>query len=72
MLLPGLQPGDRLLRRELHERFGGRQQGGISPSRTVPSVMFFTDPYAVKAAYTFFDRTTPAYSKDTGNWWWRG
>jgi hypothetical protein len=43
-LLPGLQPGDRLLRRELHERFGGRQQGGISPSRMVPSVMFFTDP----------------------------
>jgi hypothetical protein len=43
-VLPGLQPGDRLLRRELHERFGGRQQGGISPSRMVPSVMFFTDP----------------------------
>ena len=43
-MLPGLQPGDRLLRRELHERFGGRQQGGISPSREVPSVMFFTDP----------------------------
>lgn len=43
-MLPGLQPGDRLLRRELHERFGGREQGGISPSRKVPSVMFFTDP----------------------------
>lgn len=43
-MLPGLQPGDRLLRRELHERFGGRQQGGISPSRMVASVMFFTDP----------------------------
>lgn len=43
-MLPDLQPGDRLLRRELHERFGGRQQGGISPSRMIPSVMFFTDP----------------------------
>ena len=43
-MLPGLEPGDRLARRELHERFGGRQQGGISPSRKVPSVMFFTDP----------------------------
>jgi hypothetical protein len=43
-VLPGLAPGDRLLRRELHERFGGREQGGISPSRKVPSVMFFTDP----------------------------
>ena len=43
-MLPGLRPGDRLLRREVHERFGGREQGGISPSRKVPSVMFFTDP----------------------------
>jgi hypothetical protein len=43
-MLPGLQPSDRMLRRELHERFGGREQGGISPSRKVSSVMFFTDP----------------------------
>src|SRR6266511_354747 len=43
-MLPGLQLGDRLLRRELHARFGGRRQGGISPSRKVPCVMFFTDP----------------------------
>jgi hypothetical protein len=43
-MLPGLVPGDQLLRREVHERFGGRQQGGISPSTVMPVVMFFTDP----------------------------
>lgn len=43
-MLDGLVPGDRLRRREVHARFGGREQGGISPSRKVPIVMFFTDP----------------------------
>jgi hypothetical protein len=43
-MLIGLMPGNRLLRREVHARFGGRQQGGISPSREAPVVMFFTDP----------------------------
>ncbi|MPZ60678.1 MAG: restriction endonuclease [Propionibacteriales bacterium] len=43
-MLEGLAPGDRLPRREVHARFGGRQQGGIGPSRTSPVVLFFTDP----------------------------
>lgn len=43
-MLSGLNPGDRLTRREVHARFGGRRQGGISPSREAPVVMFFTDP----------------------------
>lgn len=43
-MLEGLTPGDRLRRREVHARYGGRQQSGISPSREVPAVMFFTDP----------------------------
>src|ERR1019366_6672276 len=43
-VLPGLEPGEQLSRREVHERYGGRQQGGISPSRETPVVMFFTDP----------------------------
>lgn len=38
-----LNPGDKLRRRELHERFGGRQQGGISPSRESPNVFLFTN-----------------------------
>lgn len=43
-MLDGLNTGDSLPRREVHERFGGRQQGGIGPSRTAPVVLFFTDP----------------------------
>jgi hypothetical protein len=43
-MLEGLKPGDQLTRREVHTRFGGRRQGGISPSRETPAVMFFTDP----------------------------
>ena len=43
-MLPDLTPGDRLPRRELHARHGGRQQGGIGPSRVAPVVLFFTDP----------------------------
>lgn len=43
-MLEGLTPGDQLPRREVHARFGGRQQGGIAPSRVAPVVMFFTDP----------------------------
>jgi hypothetical protein len=43
-VLEGLKPGDRLQRREVHARFGGRQQGGIGPSSKAPVVLFFTDP----------------------------
>lgn len=43
-MLDKLQPGDRLPRREVHARFGGRQQGGIGPSSKSPVVLFFTDP----------------------------
>lgn len=42
-MLDGLVPGMQLRRKEVHARFGGRQQGGISPSRESPVVMFFTD-----------------------------
>lgn len=43
-MLPDLNPGDTLRRRELHARYGGRQQGGIGPSRSANVVLFFTDP----------------------------
>lgn len=43
-MLSGLRPGQSLLRREVHERYGGRRQGGIGPSSKVPAVLFFTDP----------------------------
>jgi hypothetical protein len=43
-VLDGVKPGDQLLRRQVHARYGGRQQGGIGPSSKVPVVLFFTDP----------------------------
>lgn len=39
-----LEPGDKIKRTELHERFGGRRQGGIAPSRTSPNILIFTAP----------------------------
>ncbi|MGC4952186.1 restriction endonuclease [Actinomadura citrea] len=38
------QPGDVVVRREMHEQYGGRRQGGIGPSRVTPNVLLFTDP----------------------------
>lgn len=43
-MLDGLKPGDVLTRREVHARYGGRQQGGIGPSSKADVVLFFTDP----------------------------
>lgn len=37
------KPGDQIKRRELHEGYGGRRQGGISPSSQSPNVFLFTD-----------------------------
>jgi len=39
-----LAPGERIKRTELHARFGGRRQGGVSPSNASPNVMVFTAP----------------------------
>lgn len=39
-----LSPGDTIRRRVLHEQYGGRRQGGISPSRVSNNVFIFTDP----------------------------
>src|SRR5271166_5645506 len=39
-----LEPGEAIERKILHERYGGRTQGGIAPSRSSPNVMVFSDP----------------------------
>ena len=39
-----IAPGQSILRKELHEMYGGRRQGGVSPSAQSPNVMLFTDP----------------------------
>lgn len=38
-----LKPGASIRRVELHETYGGRRQGGISPSKQSPNVFLFTD-----------------------------
>ncbi|WP_370350758.1 restriction endonuclease [Catenulispora sp. EB89] len=39
-----LELGKTYRRIKIHETYGGRRQGGISPSRVSPNVMLFTDP----------------------------
>ena len=41
-----LVPGQNVQRIALHEKFGGRSQGGIGPSRQTPNVLIFSDPKA--------------------------
>jgi len=38
-----LQPGATIRRGELHDRYGGSRQDGISPSRRTPNIFIFTD-----------------------------
>jgi len=38
-----VEPGEKIRRKDLHARFGGREQGGISPSKQTPNVFLFTD-----------------------------
>lgn len=41
-----LKPGDEVERKELQQRYGGRTQGGIGPSKSSPNVLLFSDPIA--------------------------
>jgi hypothetical protein len=49
-----LKPGEVAVRRDLHEEYGGRRQGGIGPSRVTPNVLLFTDP-ATGHRHGYFD-----------------
>jgi hypothetical protein len=33
-----------MLRRQIHDRFGGSRQGGIAPCRRSPNILIFSDP----------------------------
>lgn len=50
-----IAPGEMIRRVEVHDRFGGGRQGGISPSRISPNVMIFSDP-DVGAQHGYHDR----------------
>lgn len=49
-----LVPGEKIMRRQLHEALGGQTQSGISPSSKSPVVMIFSDP-ASGEQYGYFD-----------------
>jgi hypothetical protein len=53
-LVWALQPGEAIERTMLHERYGGRKQGGIGPSRLSPNVLVFSDP-AAGEPHGYFD-----------------
>lgn len=40
----GLEAGDKIRRTALHAQYGGRRQGGISPSKVSENVFLITDP----------------------------
>jgi hypothetical protein len=49
-----LEPGERLRRVEVHDRFGGTRQSGVAPSRVTPNVLLFSDP-SVGSAHGYDD-----------------
>jgi hypothetical protein len=55
--IPGwaIDPGERLRRVEIHDRYGGGRQGGIAGSRISPNVLVFSDP-ASGEQHGYFDR----------------
>ena len=61
-----LTPGERILRRELHERYGGRRQGGISPSRVADIVILVTSPTGAQYGYIYDGRSEDGFFHFTG------
>ncbi|MCD1268060.1 hypothetical protein B5M43_004250 [Microbacterium sp. MEC084] len=55
-----LVPGDRVLRRELHDAYGGSIQGGIIASSRFPDLFVFTDPErGARHGYDLYERLMP-------------
>jgi hypothetical protein len=52
-----LAPNTRIKRIKLHERYGGRRQGGIAPSTVSPNILIFSAPSGHK--YGYFDGMQP-------------
>lgn len=65
----GLNPGDVIRRKELHAQYGGKIQGGISPSRSSPNVLIFSDLSVGEQhgySYDGWDRSDPGLFHYTG------
>jgi hypothetical protein len=55
-----LEPGDTVLRRELHAAYGGSQQNGIVTLKSLPDIIAFTDPKSGEAfGYGLFEGLQP-------------
>lgn len=60
-----LAPGEAIVRRTLHDVYGGSRKGGTIPSRTSPNIFLFLDKKVGRATVTTTDglataSTTPA------------
>jgi hypothetical protein len=51
-----LEPGDTILRKDLHRKYGGAGQGGIEPSARTPNVFVFSDLDAGQRYGYIYDR----------------
>jgi hypothetical protein len=60
-----LKPGDVIQRKDLHRRFGGIVQGGISPSVRTNSIFLFTDRNAA-AQLGYYDNWQDGVFNYTG------
>jgi hypothetical protein len=62
-----LAPGDRIRRTELHTQYGGRRQGGISPSKVSNNVFLITAPEkGEQHGYLYDGRRNDGYFHYTG------
>jgi hypothetical protein len=61
-----LAPNQTIRRTELHERLGGRRQGGISPSKLSPNVFLITAPTGERHGYIYDGPRDDGYFHYTG------
>jgi len=62
-----LEPGDTILRKDLHKKYGGGGQGGIEPSARTPNVFIFSDPSAGEKYGYVYDRWETGVFHFTGD-----
>ena len=64
----GLEVGDVVRRRAIHDAYGGQDQGGISTPRSIPDVLIFTDPKTgARYGYDKFEGL-----REDGSYWYTG
>ncbi len=67
MIEPLFEPGREYRRRELHARFGGQRQGGISTPRQNPIIFLFTGASGQQYGYGY-----DGYRDEDGTFWYTG